>query len=182
MRYLLGTRSAYNDLYLNRGLIKINSDKTPYELWKGRSANVKHFREFGIKCCIKMEDKKIEILDSRVDEGIFFGYSCKRKAYKYYDIRLNKIVEIINVNVDETYFMKNRKENINSNIFEEQENEELNKEEEEEEQEEQEEKQPKEKQEERNQQYFQTPSRTPNCQIQKNHPPEHAIRDRSVRV
>jgi hypothetical protein len=28
---------------LNMGLIIRNSDKTPYELWKGRPTNVKHF-------------------------------------------------------------------------------------------------------------------------------------------
>jgi len=41
---------------LNRGLLKSNSDKTPYELWKGRPTNVKHFRVFGSKCYIKRED------------------------------------------------------------------------------------------------------------------------------
>ena len=44
---------------LNKGLIRSNSDKTPYELWKGISTNVKHFRVFGSKCYIKREDKKI---------------------------------------------------------------------------------------------------------------------------
>jgi hypothetical protein len=82
---------------LNIGLIIRNSDKTPYELWKGRPTNVKHFRVFGSKCYIKREDKKIGKFDSRVDEGIFVGYSCKIKAYKCYNLRLNKIVESINV-------------------------------------------------------------------------------------
>jgi hypothetical protein len=104
---------------LNRGLIKSNSDKTPYELWKGRPTNVKHFRVFGSKCYIKREDKKIGKFDSRVDEGIFVGYSCKIKAYKCYNLRLNKIVESINVKFDETDLLKTRKERRNSNIFEE---------------------------------------------------------------
>jgi hypothetical protein len=54
------------------------------------------------KCYIKREDKKIGKFDSRVSEGIFVGYSCKRKTYKFYNLRLNKIVERINVKVDET--------------------------------------------------------------------------------
>ena len=37
---------------LNRVLLRNNADKTPYESWKGRPENVKHFRVFGSKCYI----------------------------------------------------------------------------------------------------------------------------------
>jgi len=37
---------------LNRALLRNNTDKTPYELWKGRPANVNYFRVFGSKCYI----------------------------------------------------------------------------------------------------------------------------------
>jgi hypothetical protein len=40
--------------------------------------------------------------DSRVEKGVFVGYSSKRKAYKCYTLRLNKFVERINVKIDET--------------------------------------------------------------------------------
>jgi transposase InsO family protein len=33
----------------NKGMLINNSDKTPYELWKGILTNVKHFRVFGRK-------------------------------------------------------------------------------------------------------------------------------------
>jgi hypothetical protein len=75
---------------LNRGMLRSNNDKTPYELWKGRPMNVKHFRVFGRKCYIKREDNKIGKFDSRVDEGILVGYSRKIKAYKCYNLRLKK--------------------------------------------------------------------------------------------
>jgi hypothetical protein len=52
------------------GLIRNNSDKNPYELWKGRPTNVNHFRVFGSKCYTRREYKKI---DSQVDEGIIIG-------------------------------------------------------------------------------------------------------------
>ena len=39
--------------------------------------------------------------DSRVDKGVLVGYSSTRKAYKFYNLRLNKVVEIINVTIDE---------------------------------------------------------------------------------
>ena len=85
---------------LNRALLGNNSDKTPYELWKGRPANINYFRVFGIKCYIKREDK-VGKFDSRVDEGILLGYYSKSKAYKCYNHRLNKVVESINVRIDD---------------------------------------------------------------------------------
>jgi hypothetical protein len=77
-----------------------NTDKTPYELWKGRPTNVKHFRVFGSKCYIKREYGRMGNFDSRVDKGILFGYSSTRKAYKCYNLRLNKVAESINVTID----------------------------------------------------------------------------------
>jgi hypothetical protein len=83
-------------------MLKNNTDKTPYKLWKGRPTNVKHFRVFGSKCYIKREDGRMGKFDSRVDKGVLVGYSSTRKAYKCYNMRLNKIVESINVTIDET--------------------------------------------------------------------------------
>jgi hypothetical protein len=40
--------------------------------------------------------------DSCVDKGILVGYSSTRKAYKCYNLILNKVVESINVTIDET--------------------------------------------------------------------------------
>jgi hypothetical protein len=93
---------------LNRGMLRSNSDKTPYELWKGRPTNVKHFRVFGRKCYIKREDGRLGKFDSRVDKGILVGYSRKRKAYKCFNPRLNKIMESINVTIDETNVRKGK--------------------------------------------------------------------------
>jgi hypothetical protein len=83
-------------------MLRNNTDKTPYELWKGRLANVKHFKVFGSKCYIKRKDGKMGKFDSRVDKGVLVGHSSTRKAYKCYNLRLNKVVEIINVTIDET--------------------------------------------------------------------------------
>jgi hypothetical protein len=40
--------------------------------------------------------------DSHVDKGVLVGYSSTRKSYKCYNLRLNKVVESINVIIDET--------------------------------------------------------------------------------
>ena len=68
------------------------------------------FRVFGSKSYIKRDDRKIRKFDSCVDEGIFFGYSSKRKAYKCYNLRLSKVVESINVKIDESSLPMARKE------------------------------------------------------------------------
>jgi hypothetical protein len=33
----------------NRGMLRNNNDKTPYDLWKGKPMNVNHFIVFGSK-------------------------------------------------------------------------------------------------------------------------------------
>jgi hypothetical protein len=86
----------------NRVMLRNSNDKTPYKLWKGIPTNVKHFRVFGSKCYIKREDGKMGNFDSHVDKGVLVGYSSTRKAYKCYNMRLNKVVENINVTIDET--------------------------------------------------------------------------------
>ena len=86
----------------NRVMLRNNTDKTPYKLWKGIPANVKHFRVFGSKCYIKREDGRMGKFDSRVDKEVLFCYSSTRKSYKYYNLWLNKVVERINVTMDET--------------------------------------------------------------------------------
>jgi hypothetical protein len=93
---------------LNRSLLRNKYDKTPYQLWKGRSASVKHFRIFGSKCYIKKVDKNMGKLDSRTDEGILVRYSCSRKAYKCYNFKLKKVVEAIDVKFDESSFLKSK--------------------------------------------------------------------------
>ena len=52
----------------NKVMLKKNTDKTPYKLWKGRPTNVKNFRVFGSKCYIKREYGRMGKFDSRVDK------------------------------------------------------------------------------------------------------------------
>ena len=56
-------------------------------------------------------------LDSRTYEGILIGYSCIRKAYKCYNFRLNKIVEAIDVNFDESSFLKSKSKQKDFQIY-----------------------------------------------------------------
>ena len=66
---------------LNRVQVKKGTNATPFELWYGYTSNVKYFKVFGRKFYI-LKDNKNGNFDAKSDEGIFLGYSTKRKAYK----------------------------------------------------------------------------------------------------
>jgi hypothetical protein len=103
LTYIFWTQAVHIVVHIqNKVMVGNNTDKTPYELRKGKPENVKHFRFFGSKCYIKREDGRMGKFDSCVDKGIHVGYSRTRKAYKCYNLRLNKVVEIMNVTIDET--------------------------------------------------------------------------------
>ena len=71
-----------------------------------------------------------------MDEGIFVGYSWNSKAYICYNLRLLRIVERINVKIDESSLLRTKKERKNLDILEDQIDIELKQEKEEEEKEE----------------------------------------------
>jgi hypothetical protein len=148
---------------LNRAQIRVNNNKTPYELWKGRPTTVKYFKVFGSKCYIKRNEDNLGKFDSRTDEGIFLGYASGSKAYKCYNKRLCKVVDSIDVRVDEAIPQKEKSqtnEDPEETIYKERE-----KEEEEEEE--------KKEQEEIEHQYPKTPSRF----VQKHHPENQILGD-----
>jgi hypothetical protein len=163
------TQAMHTTIHIqNRVILRNNIDKTPYELWKGRPANVKHFRVFGIQCYIKREDGRMRNFDSRVDKGILVGYSSTRKSYKCYNLRLNKVVERINIKIDETGGPESKKEENKSmeQLFEEE-----DEKDEEEEDEDEDEKNPTEVEE----QVQQVSPKTPSKRVQKNHPSNQII-------
>jgi hypothetical protein len=168
------TQAVHTTVHIqNRVMLKKNTDKTPYELWKGRPTNVKHFRVFGSKCYIK-RDGRMGKFDSRVDKGILVGYSSTRKAYKCYNLRLNKVVESINVTIDETGILESKKEENQSmeQLFEEED------EKEEEEDEDEDEENPIEVEE----QVQQVSPKTPRKRVQKNHPSDQIIGNKDAEV
>jgi hypothetical protein len=150
----------------NRVMLRKKTDKTSYELWKGRPANAKNFIVFGRKWYIKREDGRMGKFDSHVDKGILVGYSSTRKSYKCYNLRLNKVVENINVTIDETGRPESKKEKNKSmeQIFEEEH-------EKEEEEVDEDEENPTKVEE----QVQQVSPKTPRKRVQKNHPSNQII-------
>jgi predicted nucleotidyltransferase len=99
LTYIFWTHEVHTTVHIqNRVILRNNTDKTPYELWK-EDQQVKHFIVFG--SYIKREDGRMGKFDSHVDKGVLVGYSSTRKAYKCYNLRLNKVVERINIKIDE---------------------------------------------------------------------------------
>ena len=79
---------------VNRVYFRPGTKKTPYELWKGRKPNVKYFRIFGSTCFLK-DRENVGKFDSRSDKGIFLGY-------RVYNKRTMKVMETVNVVIDES--------------------------------------------------------------------------------
>ena len=87
---------------LNRALIRPILKKTPYELWKDRKPNISYFHIFGCRCFIYNNGKdNLNKFDSRIDEGIFLGYSTNSKAYWVFNKRTLIVEESIHVVFDE---------------------------------------------------------------------------------
>ena len=63
--------------------------------------NMKYFRIFGSTFFILKDTENVGKFDSRSDEGIFLGYSSTRKAYLVYNKRTKKVMETVNVVIDE---------------------------------------------------------------------------------
>ena len=87
---------------VNRVYLRPGTKKTSYELWKERKLNVKYFRIFGSTCFILKDRENVGNFDSRSDEGIFLGYSSTSKAYQVYNKRTMKVMETVNVVIDES--------------------------------------------------------------------------------
>jgi hypothetical protein len=85
---------AINCLYLH----KIRH-KTVYELLTGKKPNVSYFRVFGCKCFILNKKPKNSKFASKVDEGIFLGYTSNAHGYRV----LNKTTSCVEVTCDLTF-------------------------------------------------------------------------------
>ena len=87
---------------VNRVYFRPGTKKTSYELWKRRKPNVKYFIIFGSTCFIFKDRENMRKFDSQSDEGIFLGYSFTSKADRVYNKRTKKVMETMNVVIDES--------------------------------------------------------------------------------
>ncbi|GKB33784.1 retrovirus-related pol polyprotein from transposon TNT 1-94, partial [Tanacetum coccineum] len=87
---------------LNRILIRVILEKTPYELLKCRKPTLDYFRVFGSKCFILNSKDYLTKFDLKSYEGIFLGYSQNSKANIILNKHTRKVEESLNVTFNET--------------------------------------------------------------------------------
>lgn len=102
---------------INRVVIRSKLEKTPYELWKGRTPNIGYFKVFGCKCFILNDKDNLGKFDAKSDEGIFLGYSMNSKAYRVYNKRSLTIEESMHVVFDEVDSLKPKNIDDDDNDF-----------------------------------------------------------------
>ncbi|GAV57440.1 hypothetical protein CFOL_v3_00977 [Cephalotus follicularis] len=113
---------------LNRIFIRPILKKTPYELWRERKPNIYYLHAFGCKCFIHNNGKDhFSKFDSKIDEGIFLGYSTCSRAFRCFnkitllvEESMHEIFEETNptlpkevTNVDSLVFIKNKVDELN---------------------------------------------------------------------
>ena len=98
---------------MNRVQLKKDSNQTPYEVWYGYKPNVSYLKVFDSKFYILKDSKKGKFY-VKDNEGIFLGYSCRIKAYKYLDLSTHKIIESGHVRIDE--FVEKSEEEIKKDL------------------------------------------------------------------
>nr|GFC58376.1 retrovirus-related Pol polyprotein from transposon TNT 1-94 [Tanacetum cinerariifolium] len=89
----------------NRSIIHQRFNKTPYGLINGRKPDISFLHVFGALCYPKNDREDIGKLGAKGDIGFFIGYSADSCAYRIYNRRTKKIMEIMNVSFDELSIM-----------------------------------------------------------------------------
>ncbi|GKB25980.1 putative ribonuclease H-like domain-containing protein [Tanacetum coccineum] len=76
----------------NRVLVVKPHNKTPYELFHGRTPTLSFMRPFGCPVTILNTIEHLDKFDGKVNEGFFIGYSLNSKAFRVFNSR-TRIVE-----------------------------------------------------------------------------------------
>ncbi|GJU43903.1 putative ribonuclease H-like domain-containing protein [Tanacetum coccineum] len=81
----------------NRVLVVKPHNKTPYELFRGRTPSLSFMKPFGCQYTILNTLDHLGKFDGKSDDGFFVGYSLKSKAFRVYNIRTRKVKENLHV-------------------------------------------------------------------------------------
>lgn len=77
---------------LNRTGTSTVKDKTPFELWHGKKADIQHFRTFGTQVFVHIPKQQRQKLDAKAKQCTFVGYDENVKGYRV--LSANNRVEI----------------------------------------------------------------------------------------
>ncbi|GJU24872.1 putative ribonuclease H-like domain-containing protein [Tanacetum coccineum] len=81
----------------NRVLVVKPHNKTPYELFRGRTPALSFMRPFGCHVTILNTLDYLGKFDGKSDEGFFVGYSLNSKTFRVYNIRTRKVEENLHI-------------------------------------------------------------------------------------
>ncbi|GKC18852.1 putative ribonuclease H-like domain-containing protein [Tanacetum coccineum] len=81
----------------NRVLVVKPHNKTPYELFRGRTPSLSFMKPFGCHVTILNTLDHLGKFDGKSDDGFFVGYSLNSKAFRVYNIRTRKVEENLHV-------------------------------------------------------------------------------------
>ncbi|GJW19787.1 putative ribonuclease H-like domain-containing protein [Tanacetum coccineum] len=82
---------------VNRVIIVKPHNKTPYELFRGRTHALSFMRPFGCHISIHNTLDHLGKFDGKSDDGFFVGYSLTSKAFRVYNIRTRKVEENLHI-------------------------------------------------------------------------------------
>ena len=66
--------------------LRPSTNKTVYELWKGKKPNLSYFHVFGYTCYILNDREHLGKFQAKRDKGIFLGYSLNSRAYRIFNL------------------------------------------------------------------------------------------------
>nr|GEX19483.1 retrovirus-related Pol polyprotein from transposon TNT 1-94 [Tanacetum cinerariifolium] len=81
----------------NRVLVVKPHNKTPYELFRGRTPALSFMRPFGCHVTILNTLGHLGKFDGKSDDGFFIRYSLNSKAFRIYNIRTRKVEENLHI-------------------------------------------------------------------------------------
>nr|GEU63006.1 putative ribonuclease H-like domain-containing protein [Tanacetum cinerariifolium] len=87
----------------NRDLVKESQNKTPYELFNGRTPTIGFLKPFGCHVMILNTLDNLGKFKKKGDEGYFIGYSMSSKTFRVFNKRTRKVEENLHV-----YFLENK--------------------------------------------------------------------------
>ncbi|GKC68586.1 putative ribonuclease H-like domain-containing protein [Tanacetum coccineum] len=86
----------------NRVLVVKPHNKTPYELFHGRTPTLSFMRPFGCPVTILNTIDHLGKFDGKADEGFFVGYSLNSKAFRVFNSRTRIVEENLHIRFSES--------------------------------------------------------------------------------
>nr|GEY48855.1 ribonuclease H-like domain-containing protein [Tanacetum cinerariifolium] len=81
----------------NRVLVNKSYNKTPYELFNGKTPAIGFLKPFGCHIMILITLDNLGKFEAKGDEGYFIGYSMSSKAFRVFNKRTKKVEENLHV-------------------------------------------------------------------------------------